>query len=122
MTKIENRITQAAIRHNYSFSWRSLSGGYSLNGNWKQAVFECGSYEEMQAIESTFRQMRGIKVDRWCVFDGVFEGYVYVMDAFQSEEMERARDAERNRLEDWWMRYRLADSKTRALMACGAIK
>ena len=44
------------------------------------------------------------------------------MDWKDREGFEREQEKERKRLEDWWMRYHLADAETRRLMACGEIE
>ena len=115
MTKTEIRIVQAAVKHGYSHTWQPLKFGY------QRAVIPCDSWAELQAVESTFRRMHGVSVNHWMTFDGVFEGYVYVMDVDMETILNKILAEERARLEDWWMRYHLADAETRALMACGAI-
>ena len=76
----------------------------------------------MTAILNLLWHTQGIWTDYWCCFEGEFEGYVYAMDWKDREGFEREQEKERKRLEDWWLRYHLADAETRRLMACGEIE
>lgn len=112
----DERIALTAKRHGLIVMWQQLKFGF------KRAAFDCGSYEEMYAVEKIFGGMNGVSVHSWhCSDGGFFEGRVYAMDAADHAELERLSAEESARIEDWWQRYHVADEETRRLMACGAI-
>lgn len=112
----EGRLELMAKRNGLTMKWQSLRFGL------KRAMFECSSFGELNAVEQILEGMKGVEVDRWiCAAGGVFEGVVYAMEASAKEELDKELLAEKNRLEDWWQRYHVADEETRRLMACGAL-
>ena len=114
--KFEQRMALFARKHGLHLTWQDVKFGY------RRARFICESREEMTAILNLLWHTQGIWTDYWCCFEGEFEGYVYAMDRKDRENFEREQEKERNRLEDWWLRYHLADADTRRLMACGEIE
>ena len=112
----DERIALRAKRFGLTVKWQQLKFGF------KRAVFDCGSYEEMYAIEKIVDGMPDTHCHRWhCSDGGYFEGRVYAMDAADNAELERLLAEESAHIEDWWQRYHVADDETRRLMACGAI-
>lgn len=114
--KFNERMILIAKKYSLALKWQQLKYGFS------RAVIDCGSYEEMYAVEKLLTSKANAACDRWsCNLGGVFEGVVYAMDAADKAELDRICNEERARVEDWWQRYHVADDETRRLMACGAI-
>lgn len=112
----EERMALTAKKNGFELIWQPLKFGF------RRAAFNCDSHGEMNGIERILRSMTDVAIDKWlCTAGGVFEGVVYAMDANEKAELDRKLTEERNRLEDWWQRYHVADEETRRLMACGAI-
>lgn len=112
----DERIALRMQRFGLTARWQQLKYGF------KRAVIDCGSYEEMYAVEKVLKGMDGVFIHRWhCSEGGYFEGHVYAMDAADNAELERLSAEASARIEDWWQRYHVADEETRRLMACGAI-
>lgn len=115
-TKFESRIALVAKKHGLQMVWQDIKFGY------RRARFSCESYEEMNAILDLLHKIEGVWTDSWCRFEGEFEGYVYAMNRNDRKQFESEQMKEQARVEDWWMRYHVADKETRRLMACGEIK
>lgn len=111
----EKRMYLFSKKHNLTLEWQNLQLGY------RRACLPCQNDVEFHTVWSLAQKMKNVKVEIWVCYEGEFEGYVYAMDEAQWREMKRKQEDERNRLEDWWQRYHIADSETRRLMACGAI-
>lgn len=114
--KFENKMTLMARRYGLHLTWQDVKFGY------RRARFTCNTHEELSAILDLLWHTRGIWVDFWSCYEGEFEGYVYAMAQEDRASFEREREKERKRIEDWWLRYHLADAETRRLMACGEIE
>lgn len=110
------RMALLSRKHSLQLNWQEVKFGY------RRARFTCESHEELKAILNLLRKIGGIWTDFWCCFEGEFEGYVYAMDRNDWNGLEEKRKKERDRVEEWWMRYHLADEETRRLMACGKIE
>lgn len=115
-TKFEQRMALLAKKNGLKLDWQGLQLGY------RRARFTCDSHEELMAVLNLVRKMRDVHTEIWSCHEGVFEGYVYAMDVGEFREMSKQQEAERQRVEDWWQRYHIADAETRRLMACGAIQ
>lgn len=102
-------------KHGFDFTMQELQFDA------RRAVIPCESWNELDCIRNVLRRVKSFEVTDWKRFEGVFEGYVFVMDAAEAEQLRAEQKAERARLEDWWQRYHDADAETRRLMACGAI-
>lgn len=115
-TKFEQKMALLARKHNLHLSWQDMKFGY------RRARFICESNEEMVAVLHLLWHTGEIWVDHWACYEGEFEGYVYAMDRNDRNRFEKEQEKERRRVEEWWMRYHLADTETRRLMACGEIE
>ena len=62
--------------------------------------------------------MRGVIVK----FGNMHNHTMFVYDAEEYESAQEKRREKQAYLDDWWMRYHLADTETKRLMACGAIE
>lgn len=113
--RFEESMALTAKKYGLRLEWRRIKFGY------RQAKIACDSNEELSAVMRILGNMKKVWVSSWACHSGEFEGYVYAMDQSDHDEFESKREAERQRLEDWWMRYHLADTETRRLMACGKI-
>lgn len=116
MLKFEEKMALFAKKNGLTFTWQNLKYGY------KWARFVCETPDEMSAILKLLWDSGSVWVDRLACYEGEFEGYVYAMDRKDRAGFERQQEAERSQLEDWWMRYHIADQETRRLMACGDIE
>lgn len=116
VTNFEKRMYLFAKKHNLTLGWQNLQLGY------RRACLPCQNDVEFHTVWSLAQKMKNVKVETWVCYEGEFEGYIYAMDEAQWREMKQKQEEERNRLEDWWQRYHIADSETRRLMACGAIQ
>jgi hypothetical protein len=114
--RFEGKMALLAKKHGLRLEWQPVRFGH------RRARFTCDSYEEVTAVQSLLRRIGGAWADSWVCFEGEFEGYVYAMARKDHDDLERQRKAESDRLEDWWLRYHLADVETRRLMACGEIE
>lgn len=113
--RLEENMAITAKKYGLRLEWQRIKFGY------RRAKITCDSGEELSAVKRILGCMKNVWVSSWVCHSGEFEGYVYAMDQSDHDEFESKREAERQRLEDWWMRYHLADSETRRLMACGKI-
>ena len=116
MLSFEEKMVLFAKKNGLTLTWQNLKFGF------KWAKFICETPEEMSAILKLLWDKGTVWVDRWACYEGAFEGYVYAMDRNARAEFDKQQEAERNRIEDWWMRYRVADREERRLMACGEIE
>lgn len=114
--KIENKLALISKKYRLDMTWQHVRFGY------KRAVINCTSHEEFTAVLGLLRRYKGLYVDFWTCYEGEFEGKVFVMDSKDHDEMQALAEKESARVEEWWMRYHLADAETRRLMACGAIE
>lgn len=114
--KTESKLVLIAKKYGLHLTWQALRFGY------KRAVITCESNEEYMAVRELMLRYKGFHVSFWAVFEGEFEGEVYVMDKKDHDDLQGLIDKEMARVEDWWQRYHVADTETRRLMACGAIE
>lgn len=114
--KTESKLVLIAKKYGLHLTWQALRFGY------KRAVITCENNEEYMAVRELMRRYKGFHVSFWAVFEGEFEGEVYVMDKKDHDNLQGLIDKEMARVEDWWQRYHVADAETRRLMACGAIE
>jgi hypothetical protein len=113
---LELTLNKLSKKHNFDFTLESLQY------NTQRAVIPCSSYNTLCYIESVLRHVKNFRIDNWTAFDGIFEGYIYVMT---NDEYEILKTNNNKQMEDhwnWWERYNKADAETKRLMACGAIQ
>lgn len=115
----KSRVEALAKRNGFSLRWRLRRDGF--DGTW-EAEFECGDYDEFCTVLQAVKKMKNVRVNIWTNSDGgVFEGYVHAMEHDDWIQFSKHCAEEKQRIEDWWLRYHNADAETRKLMACGAI-
>lgn len=116
-TKFELKMTALAKKNGLPLVWQDMTFGH------RRACISCGSRDEFRFALALARKLKGVWTDCWfCSDGGVFESYVYVMDADKHRRFQDEVKREQDRVEDWWQRYHVADEDTRRLMACGAIE
>ena len=115
-TNFEQRMSLLAKRHGLHLTWQDIKFGY------RRARFICDSREEQAALLNLLWHAKGVWVDFWACYAGEFEGYVYAMDRKERDAFEGEREKETRRVEEWWLRYHMADAEIRRLMACGEIE
>lgn len=116
-TKFELKMTAFAKKNGLLLSWQDMVFGH------RRACISCGSRNEFQLAMTLAKKLKGVWTDYWfCSDGGVFESYVYAMDADEHRRFLEEAKREQDRVEDWWQRYHAADTDTRRLMACGAIE
>lgn len=113
--KFESFVRKLAQKHDFTYELQDLKFGYI------RAVIKCTDFEQYQNLRILVDKTKGAKGSTWSSFSGIFEGYIYLMDAEDAKELEQKLKEEQERVEDWWKRYHEADFKTRKLMACGVI-
>ena len=109
------RIRRLCSQYAYSMQWQAVTFGYN------RAVIACDNLDDFQIVLHQVQRLKGAHVETWTAYDGVFEGYVYIMDADDHIAWQAANAEQMARVEAWWQRYHDADEETRRLMACGAI-
>lgn len=97
--------------------WEKCKYGY------ERAKFSFDNYTELEKVRNYLYKADSFSIDTWTNSDGgVFEGYLFVMDRKNFQELQSKLEEDKRINEDWWNRYHFADLETKALMACGAIK
>ena len=112
---IELTLNKMAKKHGFEYSWQQTAF------DTRRAIIPCESWNQLEYIRNIFKRINGIKIEDWKCFEGVFEGYVYVMTTEDFDRLKIETSAEMKRHWDWWERYNIADAETKRLMACGEI-
>ena len=115
-TKFENKMRLMAKNYGLHLDWQDIKYGY------RRVRFTCETHEKMVSLLKPLNKAQKIWTDFQCNFAGNFEGYVYVMERKDWEAFKQEREKEQKHNEDWWLRYHLADTGTRRLMACGKVE
>lgn len=113
---VKTRIEMFCSKNQFEYEWQPLRFGF------ERAAVVCNSWHQHQAVAELARKLKGVAVRTWTCNLGEFEGYVYLMDAKDEDELYRLLTEEARRNEDWWQRYHAADQETKRLMARGDIK
>lgn len=111
MTKTEMMIEAYCKRNNIPFEVQQMQ--YCI----RFAINYINHYE-LEKLIRKFNQMRRVIVKLGNVYN-------HTMFVYDAGEYDSAQEKEREKqayLDDWWMRYHLADAETKRLMACGAIE
>lgn len=100
MTKSEKKISAFCARHGLSYEWQALR----FNG--KRAVIASLDLKHHEKIMTLAKRLKGISVKNWWNSDGgVWEGYVYLQDASEAEQIHILTCAESTRKDNWWKAY-----------------
>jgi len=113
--KFVARVVAATKKYHLDLSWQDLKFDF------RRAVIACDTEEEFQTALHLASRIPNTDVDFWTCYEGCFEGYVYLMERSEKDELQRLIQEEVKRAEAWWRRYHAADSNTRRRMACGEI-
>ena len=112
----ELTLNKMAKKHGFDFYYQDLKF------DTRRAVIKCESWNQLSYIKDAFNRVSGVKIDSCTITGGgVFDGYVYVMTAEESDRLKTEMAAESKTLNDWWERYHIADAETKRLMACGSV-
>ena len=112
---LELTMNKLAKKHNFDFK---IEG---LQYNTQRAIVPCKSYNTLVYIQGILKRVKSFKVNTWMVFEGIFEGYIYIMTKEEYETLKTNNDKKMEESWNWWERYNKADTETKKLMACGAI-
>ena len=96
-------------------TWQKLKFGF------ERAAIECKSEEEFSIAYKLGKRIRNTKQESWVCRQGEFEGYIYLMDLNDFEQLRMLIQQEQESVENWCQRYHAADPLTRRKMACGEI-
>ena len=113
---LELTLNKMAKKHGFDFNWQDLK--YDT----RRAVIHCDSWNQLGYIKNALSRIGGVKIEDCTIYGGgVFDGYVYVMTAEESDRLRSELAAESKAHWDWWQRYHDADAETKRLMACGSV-
>ncbi len=113
--KFEQRMALFARKHGLHLTWQDVKFGY------RRARFICESREEMTAILNLLWHTRGSGPTTGVALRESSRGTSMPWIGKTGKDLSGNREKEWKRLEDWWLRYHLADAETRRLMACGRL-
>ena len=112
---VKDRIELSFRKKGFSVTWQKLRFGF------ERAVIECKSEVEFSLAYEIGKRIRNTKQESWIYRQGEFEGYIYLMDRTDSEQLHMMMRQEQESVENWWQRYHAADPLTKRKMACGEI-
>ena len=115
-SRTKSRIEKFAATHGCTVEWQALKFGYT------RALLICNSYEQYVSVRTAAQKMDGVSCDYSHVHSRIFEGRLYLMPAADKDALDILLAQEKKVCDDWWQRYHLADTNTRKLMACGAVR
>lgn len=113
--KCEAKVAMICKQNGIGYQLRPLKFGF------ERMEIDCENYEIFSWLRDEIKKVKGTAVDSATHFIGKFSGVLCVMDEDAEAELLALLKEERDRVEDWWQRYHVADKETRRLMACGAI-
>lgn len=100
MKTTNERIAAFCKRHGLTCEWQELK----LDG--RRAVIRIEEdRQKYEAVLGAARRLKGVKVDTWVHYGGIWEGIIALQDADMAAQIEAALKAESERVEQWWQTY-----------------
>ena len=101
-SKIDRKIMQFAEKHDLICEWQGMRHG----GRRLAILTMC--YKDHEEILKAAKRLKGVSVTDWTIFDGEFEGKIYLQDQAEYDRIQALNELEMERNNNWWAANALA--------------